>query len=247
MLPNTGGVSEQQLRVTSAFKKMVCRVTWLAVNIPHNFQIDLVTSRLDPIPHLSIYYRATAPGHPACSSSTFYKSFRVNSTITAQPDDSNRETGLFTEKSTFYTDPYPNASIAQLAMSTIGQSLEASTLDSQQKVVRSRWDWDRFDAHNAEWKHIIEDIVARQKTLTNANASERAKWYYMDIWDMALQRPDAHTQNLVDPAHENYDCLHCASTFVCLCAIINAQLGLRVCSERCGTMDEVSQSPRVLG
>lgn len=36
-----------------------------------------------------------------------------------------------------------------------------------------------------------------------------ARWHYMDIWDMALQRPDAHTQNLVDPAHENYDCLHC--------------------------------------
>ncbi|KAF9446706.1 hypothetical protein P691DRAFT_732731 [Macrolepiota fuliginosa MF-IS2] len=192
MLPNTGDVPEQQSRVTMAFKKM----------------IELITSRLDPTPQLSIYYRATAPGHPACPSSTFYNTFLVNSTIVSPPSDNKTESKRFIDKPTFYTDPHPNVSIARLAMSDIRQGLEASTIDSQQKVVRSRWDWDRLEVHNAEWKQAIDDLIAGQKTPERRDNSKRAKWYYMDIWDMALQRPDAHTQNLVDPKHENYDCLH---------------------------------------
>ncbi|KXN81230.1 hypothetical protein AN958_05691 [Leucoagaricus sp. SymC.cos] len=188
MLPNTGGVPEQQLRVTIAFRRM----------------IDLVMSKLDPIPKLSIFYRATAPGHPGCSSSAFYQKFRVNSTIAAQVDGDTKSR-LFVDAETFYTSPYSDGSTAKIAMSNIREALELSTLDQQQKLVRSRWDWDRFEAHNAEWKQAI---ASREQLTNGVSSSDRATWFYMDIWNMALQRPDAHTQNLVDPSHENYDCLH---------------------------------------
>lgn len=92
-------------------------------------------------------------------------------------------------------------------MSTTQQGLIQSTTDKQQKVVRSRWDWDRFEVHNAEWRQAIADMSNKRDALPTSSRS--AKWYYMDLWEMALQRPDAHTQNLVDPSHENYDCLHC--------------------------------------
>lgn len=100
-------------------------------------------------------------------------------------------------------------------MEGVRKDLEASTLDKQQKVVRSRWDWDRLEDHNTEWKLVIDSMNEKRGGLPEPEISRGAKWYYMDIWNMALQRPDAHTQNLVDPAHENYDCLHCEPHIFC--------------------------------
>ena len=36
-----------------------------------------------------------------------------------------------------------------------------------------------------------------------------ARWVYVDLWDQALQRPDAHS----DP---DVDCLHCKPRFLVL-------------------------------
>lgn len=133
-------------------------------------------------------------------------------------------------------------------MTGVRQDMEASTLDKQQKVVRSRWDWDRLEDHNTEWKLVI-DSMNEKRGLPDPENSRGAKWYYMDIWNMALQRPDAHTQNLVDPAHENYDCLHCEPhIFANIFGECDPDQKLRRVCTKCGrTMDGVSWSPRSLG
>jgi hypothetical protein len=208
MLPNGGDVLEQQSRVTAAFKNMVRFLqqdSAVLARLNALLQIDLIVSRLDSIQKLSIYYRSTAPGHPACSSSLFYQSFRVNSTMNDRAENLG-DVKLFTDSNTFFTNPFSNTPAAQIAISNISAGLELSTIDQQQKVVRMRWDWDRFEAHNAEWKQVITDLNQTQR---GHASSDKPMWYYMDVWNMALQRPDAHTQNLVDPSHENYDCLHC--------------------------------------
>ncbi len=124
------------------------------------------------------------------------------------PNPDDHDTKLFMDVPTFYTGPHPDVLAARSSISHLRQGLEASTLDQQQKIVRSRWDWDRLEAYNAEWKSKI-DHLNEQGSSDDLKRFQGATWYYMDIWDMAIQRPDAHTQNLVDPVRENYDCLHC--------------------------------------
>ncbi|KAF5346505.1 hypothetical protein D9756_010106 [Leucocoprinus leucothites] len=187
MLPNTGDAFEQQSRVTAALKRV----------------INLITSRLHEIPRLSIYYRSTAPGHPACTSAKYYYSFGRNSSIIAQPDD-DESSKRFTNVESFYTYPYPDIASAQEAMNNITISVLVSTPDKHQKVVQSRWDWDRLEANNEEWKQAIASLRQSPEAGTS---SDKAKWYYMDVWNMSLQRPDAHTQT-VDVNHGTYDCLH---------------------------------------
>lgn len=89
------------------------------------------------------------------------------------------------------------------------EAMGLSTPDEHQKVVRTRWDWDRFQAHNDIWKDTVRELM---KARTSGQVGG-AKWYYMDIWDQSMQRPDAHTENLVDPKHDHIDCLHCEYFF----------------------------------
>lgn len=77
------------------------------------------------------------------------------------------------------------------------------------KKARIRWDWDLFEVHNGIWRRKIEGMGTQGGTYDISEGMEAeqgqltgAKWYYFDIWDMSLQRPDAHEQ-------PGKDCLHC--------------------------------------
>lgn len=170
-------------------------------------KIEHVISKLNGIPKLQIYYRSTSPGHPACSSAKFYKSFGMDSAIIAQPDD-DESSKRFVDVPTFHTSPYSDVDAAHDAMSNITRAVQVATPDQHMKLVQSRWDWDRFEANNVEWKKAINAL-----NHTDENSSARPKWYYMDVWNMTLQRPDAHTQTL-DSHHGSYDCLHCERSFL---------------------------------
>jgi len=76
------------------------------------------------------------------------------------------------------------------------------------KKARIRWDWDLFEVHNGIWRRKIEGMGTQGGTYDISEGMEAeqgqltgAKWYYFDIWDMSLQRPDAHEQ-------PGKDCLH---------------------------------------
>jgi len=58
--------------------------------------------------------------------------------------------------------------------------------------------------HNALW----EQEIASLDRLREEGMGGRVKWIFMDVWDQALQRPDAHTE-------PGTDCLHCESFYVC--------------------------------
>ncbi|KAE9409503.1 hypothetical protein BT96DRAFT_984574 [Gymnopus androsaceus JB14] len=69
------------------------------------------------------------------------------------------------------------------------------SLDGE-KLGRSRWDWDEFKHHNEMWNSTIQSIMEERP-----EESKDAKWYYLDVWDLSLQRPEAH----LEPPQ---DCLH---------------------------------------
>ncbi|TFK33345.1 hypothetical protein BDQ12DRAFT_615434 [Crucibulum laeve] len=104
--------------------------------------------------------------------------------------------------------PYSSSAAARAGEANVMERMAAATPDEQQKIVRKRWDWDRFDAHNMIWKNTIDEIMRARSYSTVNSKYKGPKWYYMDVWDQALQRPDAHTQNLIDPKNDNLDCLH---------------------------------------
>jgi hypothetical protein len=130
----------------------------------------------------------------------------MNNSIITQSGKDDQKLKLFVNIEASYTSPYPNASVAGVATSNMRDDMELSCPDEHQKLVRSRWDWDQFEAHNVEWKRAIAALP--QIYDPDRNSSQEARWYYMDVWNMALQRPDAHTQTL-DRNHGYYDCLHC--------------------------------------
>ena len=55
-----------------------------------------------------------------------------------------------------------------------------------------------FAVHNTLWEQEIAKMERGKER------EGRARWLFMDVWDQALQRPDAHTE-------PGTDCLHCES------------------------------------
>jgi hypothetical protein len=135
----------------------------------HLPQIKLVAERISPIQRLSVYYRATAPGHPGCELSEI---------------------------------PYKDGPEADHIEHDVTGRLQAQVDTLNLKKERARWDWSLFAVHNKMWKWNIQKLDRERgwRELQGNNAG--AKWFYMDLWSQALQRPDAHSE----PGH---DCLHC--------------------------------------
>ncbi|KAL1682960.1 hypothetical protein EV122DRAFT_258892 [Schizophyllum commune] len=92
--------------------------------------------------------------------------------------------------------PYPNAQEAEAADATLHTRLMASAPNAARQLTWSRWDWDQFKVHNGMWKVAIEKA---QKERLASDAGPR--WYYLDIYGLSLQRPDAHS-------NPDDDCLH---------------------------------------
>jgi hypothetical protein len=136
-----------------------------------------ITSRITPIPRLSVYYRTTAPGHPVCEKSA---------------------------------SPHKNGPAADHAEQHVVARLKAQVdalgdpkVDKPDlKKQRSRWDWDLFPVHNQIWKWTIRRLAREHAWREAHEEGAGARWFYMDLWSQALQRPDAHSEPGVD-------CLHC--------------------------------------
>ncbi|TFL06240.1 hypothetical protein BDV98DRAFT_588529 [Pterulicium gracile] len=133
--------------------------------------VDKVTARLNPIPQLSVVYRSTSPGHPGCR---------------------NRRTPYFDLRSALYHE------------ANVRQRLLDDAENDKIRDGRKVWDWDLFPDHNDAWRSKIRSL-SRRRGSRGASATKKAtkggaNWLYMDIWDMSLQRPDAH--------NEPSDCLH---------------------------------------
>lgn len=133
--------------------------------------VKLVTSRISPISRLAVFYRSTSPGHPVCE-----------------------------KKSAPYANP-PDAYFAeQHTVPRLKKLVDTADLKQQ----RARWDWDLFVPHNEIWRSTVARLMRERNWWKRSGADAGklgARWVYMDLWEQALQRPDAHS----DPA---VDCLH---------------------------------------
>ncbi|KAI5885930.1 uncharacterized protein SCHCODRAFT_02717277, partial [Schizophyllum commune H4-8] len=150
--------------------------------------MQLHIDRLGPLNRLTIFFRSTAPGHPSC------------------------ERRLA---------PYADGADAREKEKNIPERMMAVTDDEAMKSTRRRWDWDQFAVHNEFWREEIKKLMeGRTKQLprrdeeaveaedgaleTRAAIPSRdsgAKWYYLDIYELSLQRPDAHDSPGVDCLH----------------------------------------------
>ncbi|KAG6869090.1 hypothetical protein C0993_003410 [Termitomyces sp. T159_Od127] len=99
-------------------------------------------------------------------------------------------------------DPYSNGIVARDAEKDITPRLKAQ-VEGEVKQQRARWDWDLFEVHNELWRKAIDGLMRdRAWRRSRTGMAQGAKWYYLDLWSLDLQRPDAHSEPGVD-------CLHC--------------------------------------
>ncbi|KAG6811493.1 hypothetical protein H0H92_007141 [Tricholoma furcatifolium] len=90
--------------------------------------------------------------------------------------------------------PYTNGAIARESERDITPRLKAQ-VEGEIKQQRARWDWDLFEVHNALWKKAIDGLMRdRAWRRSRTGTTKGAKWYYFDLWDVNLQRPDAHSE-----------------------------------------------------
>lgn len=150
--------------------------------------MKLITSRLSPVARLSVYYRSTSPGHPACE--------RSAKPYTNGPSAEHSERNVVGRLQSLVEE-------AAAAQPADEKAIDVPDLKKQ----RRRWDWDLFPVHNQIWKWTIRKLnrerAWRESQVANGQMEiPGAKWFYMDLWSQALQRPDAHSEPGVD-------CLHC--------------------------------------
>jgi hypothetical protein len=93
--------------------------------------------------------------------------------------------------------PYKDMADARMQEKDLVHRLQEIVTSDDDKKQRSRWDWDMFKPHNEMWNQTIDSMMKKRSP-----ESKNAKWYYFDIWDLSMQRPDAH----LNPGQ---DCLHC--------------------------------------
>ncbi|TFK23232.1 hypothetical protein FA15DRAFT_670731 [Coprinopsis marcescibilis] len=98
--------------------------------------------------------------------------------------------------------PYDNITHALAGEHNVVQQLLAPLKTSKDIKSKKRWDWNLFNEHNMVWKREIEKLKAEEEENAQAASAEtRARWDYVDLWEMNLQRPDAHSE-------PGKDCLH---------------------------------------
>lgn len=141
--------------------------------------VRTISSQLTDIGQLTIFYRSTTPAHPTCGA---------------------RAT------------PYQDGKLAELYEDNVVWKLSKSAKSQAEKELRLRKDWDLFGVHNDVWRGAIVRLEQeRVAWLASPNIPEikrrkgKAKWIYLDVWNQALQRPDAH----YGPPG---DCVNCKSS-----------------------------------
>ncbi|KAF5389466.1 hypothetical protein D9757_004330 [Collybiopsis confluens] len=93
-------------------------------------------------------------------------------------------------------EPYKDMADARHNEQNLVDRLMAGVSTPGEKQMRNRWDWDLFKPHNNMWNLTIQSLMQRRP-----ENSKSAKWHYFDVWDLSIQRPDAH----LNPGQ---DCLH---------------------------------------
>ncbi|KAJ3550756.1 hypothetical protein NMY22_g251 [Coprinellus aureogranulatus] len=128
--------------------------------------VRAISAQLSDIGRLSIFYRSTTPGHPNCGSRMV---------------------------------PYQNGRIAERYEDNVVWRLSKTAKTPAEKEKRLRKDWDLFSVHNDVWRAAILRLEQeRLAWLVSPHVPEikrrkgKAKWIYLDVWNEALQRPDAH-------------------------------------------------------
>ncbi|KIK67062.1 hypothetical protein GYMLUDRAFT_37100 [Collybiopsis luxurians FD-317 M1] len=94
------------------------------------------------------------------------------------------------------TAPYKDMADARYNEQNLVDRLVDGVHSAGEKQMRNRWDWDLFRSHNRMWSNQIDFIMEQRP-----KNSQSAKWHYFDVWDLSMQRPDAH----LNPGQ---DCLH---------------------------------------
>ena len=99
------------------------------------------------------------------------------------------------------TKPYADYTAALQGEADFVDQVSEMATDPNDRKVRLRWDWDRFDVHNDLWRQAVPLLQRERKELLSKGVDlteSPPKWLFVDYWAMTLQRPDAHQ-----------DCLHC--------------------------------------
>ncbi|KAF6758225.1 hypothetical protein DFP72DRAFT_189008 [Ephemerocybe angulata] len=142
---------DEQGRLTEAYRQMV----------------RIVGKALQDIPQLSVYYRATTPGHPNCAarSSPYLNSKTAEAyerdvvgRLTKAVSSSDREVKLKWDWDLFavHNDVWRRAT-------------------------------SRFDSERETWEKDVKNGM-----LHPGPKKGKAKWRYLEVWNQTLQRPDAH-------------------------------------------------------
>lgn len=135
----------------------------------------MVIQKLSQFSRLTVFYRATNPGHPMCH---------------------------------LHNKPLANATVAYELESRFLELSDASANSENDQIVRRRWDWDLFNVNNHVWEKEIQLLQNERRALQQRNPDlvSGVKWLFVDVYEMALQRPDAHNS-------PGSDCLHCEFDF----------------------------------
>ena len=149
ILKPRNGPKDEQNRLTEAYRQMV----------------RTISNQLKDIGGLSIYYRATAPGHPNCA-------------MRASPYRNGKVAETFEDD------------VAGRLMRPVG--LTDTERELRQKWD---WDlfsvhndvWKR-----ATLRLERERVLTMAKPVHGPRRKKMSRWHYLDIWSQALQRPDAH-------------------------------------------------------
>ncbi|RDB27159.1 hypothetical protein Hypma_004567 [Hypsizygus marmoreus] len=93
-----------------------------------------------------------------------------------------------------HSKPYNNSIVAREAETHIVPRLKAAVSTAMLERQRSRWDWDLFAVHNELWRTKVRRLMRERR-------GPGARWFYLDLWDVNLQRPDAHSEPGIDCLH----------------------------------------------
>ncbi|KAJ2927342.1 hypothetical protein H1R20_g9758, partial [Candolleomyces eurysporus] len=109
-----------------------------------------------------------------------------------------------------YTKPFSDAAEALKDEARFLELTDAQATNPVDRKVRRRWDWDMFNTHSQVWRKEIEGLQRERKASIERGEDVRGvKWLFVDLYEMSLQRPDAH-------GSPGRDCLHW-----CLPAVYN--------------------------
>ncbi|KAI5832079.1 hypothetical protein K523DRAFT_236055 [Schizophyllum commune Tattone D] len=212
MIPHSKDLGDQRL-VERAYSRM----------------IDLNAARLSPIARTKIFYRTTSPGHPSCHNQNEpYTSLEaahagernlVDRLIALADDpritspDMRQE--MLSQRVRWDWDLFvPHNELWKKRITELQQQRAA-----QQRKADAQEELDRRQKEEQERQmHHHKQHGGHPKTESEPHWVEaeevNAQWYYLDIWDMSLQRPDAHLK-------PGKDCLH-----YCLPSVFNEWIHL---------------------